>query len=96
MTFTALTGQDFLGLGSPKADLPPFIMFGGTADTTVAYSAQQKTCEDQKAAGNICQFESYNGLAHEIGSTQAADIRTKAHAFIAKEILPLHYYRKAA
>jgi acetyl esterase len=96
MTFTALTGQDFLGLGSPRADLPPWIMFGGTADTTVAYSAQQKTCEDQKTAGNICQFVSYDGAGHEIGFTQSADIQAKAHAFIAKEILPLHYYRKAA
>jgi acetyl esterase/lipase len=96
MTFTALTGQDFLGLGSPHADIPPFAMFGGTADTTVAYASQQKTCEDQKAAGNVCEFTSYEGAGHEIGITQIADIQAKAHQFIATKVLPLHYYRKAA
>jgi hypothetical protein len=38
----------------------------------------------------------YEGAGHEIGVTQAADIRTKAHKFIADEVLPLHYYKKVA
>jgi predicted esterase len=96
MTFNAALGGGNGAFGVPRPGNPPFIMFGGTADTTVPFASQQKTCEDQKAQANVCQFVTYDGAGHEIGFSQLADIQTKAHAFVAEQVLPLHYYRKAA
>jgi acetyl esterase/lipase len=93
MTFNEASTVD-AGFGSPRPGLPPFIMFGGTNDTTVTYAVQVKTCDDMKAAGNVCDFVSYEGAGHEIGVTQAPDIEAKAAKFISEKILPEHFYKK--
>ena len=75
-----------------RAGRDPIIMFNGTNDSLVPYSAASGNCNSSKDVGNVCEQVTYQGAGHEIGSTQTADIRTRAHHFVMDSILlPLGY-----
>jgi acetyl esterase/lipase len=65
----------------------PIIMFGGTSDTVVNYKNWQlKTCDDHKAAGNVCEFHSYANEGHGVIS-HIAELRNLSAAFVMREVL---------
>lgn len=47
-----------------KPDLPPTIIFHGTADTTVPFSTAQAFTRLMLAAGNRCELVAYEGESH--------------------------------
>jgi len=85
----AIAGMTF---NPPTAGRPPSLMFHGTADTTVPYSAATSTCEQSQAAGNVCSLVTYQGAGHLIAFQQSADIQTRTADFIFEQVLwPLGY-----
>jgi acetyl esterase/lipase len=65
----------------------PIIMFGGTADNVVSYQNwQQTTCRDHKAAGNVCEFVTYQGLGHGVFA-QLPDLLNRSAAFVKEQVL---------
>jgi acetyl esterase/lipase len=47
-----------------RAGLPPFILFHGTADTTVPYASVQRFCAASTTLGNVCVLKGYSGATH--------------------------------
>ena len=74
----------------------PIIMFAGTADHLVDYEKwQQRTCDDHRAQGNVCEFVSYPGQGHGVFAEQA-DVLERSAAFVkAQVLLPRGYPAEA-
>jgi acetyl esterase/lipase len=47
-----------------RAGMPPAIIFHGKADTTVPYVTAEGFCRKMREAGNRCELEGYEGMAH--------------------------------
>lgn len=47
-----------------RQDLPPTLIFHGTADTTVPFENAERFARLMKEAGNVCQLEAYEGATH--------------------------------
>jgi hypothetical protein len=80
-SFGAMQGRNW-----SRANQGPIVMFGGTADAIVNYQNWQvRTCNDHRAAGNVCEMNSYPGAGHMPTST--SEILDKSAAFVTREIL---------
>jgi carboxylesterase type B len=83
----AITGEDDSAAGQR-----PIIMFAGTADNVVQYQNWQvRTCDAQKAKGNVCEFVSYQGQGHGVGG-KMTDLLNRSAQFVVQQVLtPLGY-----
>jgi len=85
----SIAGMSFAPI---RAGREPVIMFNGTNDGLVPYSASQGNCNLSASLGNVCELVTYQGAGHEIGGTQRADILARAHHFVMDHVLlPLGY-----
>jgi dienelactone hydrolase len=76
-----------LGQNYSKAGQGPMIMFGGTTDNVVSYQNWQlPTCNNHKAAGNVCEFVSYDGLGHGVTS-KIPELLNKSAEFTKRQVL---------
>jgi predicted esterase len=67
--------------GTPQPGDAPIVMFHGTEDDTVPYPLAEALCDDQLAAGNVCQFHAYEGEGH-ILLDDIEEIVDTAHDFL--------------
>jgi acetyl esterase/lipase len=76
-----------LGGNSSRPGQGPIIMFAGTADTVVKYQDwQKKTCDQHKAAGNVCEWVSYTGQGHGVFG-QMTDLYDRSATFVLRNVL---------
>ena len=79
--------------GLAAADRAPVIMFSATNDTTVPYNGVKQRCDEDRAAGNICDLVTYASGGHGIGFSQVNDIEAKSAQFAMDKLLPrVGYY----
>jgi acetyl esterase/lipase len=65
----------------------PIIMFAGTADVVADYQLwQQPACDDHKAAGNVCEWVSYQGESHGVFG-KLPDLLNRSAAFVKQRVL---------
>lgn len=78
-----------MGMSFSRPGQGPLIMFGGTADTIVSYQNWQvKSCDDHKAAGNVCEFHSYPGESHGVfAHVTNGEMQQLSAAFVMREVL---------
>lgn len=79
--------------GLPIADRPPVIMFSATNDGTVPYNGVKQRCDEDRAAGNVCDLVTYSSGGHGIAYSQTSDIEAKSAQFAMDKLLPkVGYY----
>jgi acetyl esterase/lipase len=86
----AISGLSFTG---PTGVDPPSIMFEGTADAIVPYSAAKNTCTQATNAGSECNWHEYEGAGHEIGLTRSGEIQQITATLIFERVLWGQGYR---
>jgi hypothetical protein len=79
----AVYGPGTLGLP------PPTIQFHGTADPALPYDAAKRTCDQSRAAGNVCVLVTAPGGGRELPPNLAVD----AHRLVFELILVPRGYR---
>jgi len=85
-------GFAFAGYGGPVVpNAAPIAMFGGTADVLVPYASQRSTCDQSVAAGNVCEFHSYDGADHVglVVYNLTTDILPKVVTFLNQRLVPV-------
>jgi acetyl esterase/lipase len=86
-----LAGYAFAG---PTAGDPPLIMHLGTADTTVRQRDAEPTCNNTRAAGNVCVLYLYQGQGHLFPYQEPYQTQLKersAHDIFEQVLIPLGY-----
>lgn len=68
-----------------KPNQGPIIMFSGSSDPIVLFPAQQATCNNHKAAGNVCDMRVYQGAGHM--PTSMSVVLDEGAKFVMKELL---------
>jgi acetyl esterase/lipase len=76
-----------LTLGRPDPGEPPSIVFHGTDDTIVPFSAGEASCLAAQAAGIYCEVVRYPGAGHEIVSRFEDDIVRRTADFLVRRML---------
>lgn len=62
---------------------PDVLLFHGTSDTTVPYSASVKVCEEARALKLSCKLVTYgDGVGHEVGASKFSDIVRRTAAWL--------------
>jgi acetyl esterase/lipase len=79
---------------SPSPGDPPAIMHQGTADTTVAYAAGKRTCDDAVRVGNVCEWLPYEGGDHYIVYWYASQIMETSARLVFERVLWPQGYRE--
>jgi acetyl esterase/lipase len=68
-----------------KPNQGPILMFSGSADPIVLYPAQQATCANHRAAGNVCDQRVTQGAGH--GPVPMSVVLDEGAAFVMREVL---------
>jgi acetyl esterase/lipase len=66
-----------------RADLPPSIIFQGTADHLIPLWSVKEFVKNMKAVGNRCELNLYEGQTHLGWGDNGIDVMNKMDAFLA-------------